>query len=340
MKGENQLANRLKIKSVFLPVLILIPLVLIVASLFVGRYAVSFEAVIETLLHPASSAPETYSVVWQLRLPRSLASAFVGASLAVSGAAFQGVFKNPLVNSGLLGVSNGAGFGAALAIVLFGAGAPTYAFAFFFAVLAVVLSYMSGRIYGTTTNVMLILGGVVVSGFFAALTSIMKYIADAYTQLPAITFWLMGSFANVGVIHLVAAIPMAVGMAVILLCRWKINVLSMGDREAAALGVNIRLYKGLVIAGATLSTASAVCISGVIGWVGLVIPHICRMLIGNDNDKLIPMSISFGAAFLVIIDTAARNLWSAEIPIGILTAVIGTPFFVYLLRKTKGGGWQ
>jgi iron complex transport system permease protein len=309
-------------------------------SLFVGRYPIGFKDVIGTLLNPVSTTADRYSVVWELRLPRILASAFVGASLAVSGAAFQGVFRNPLVNSGLLGVSNGAGFGAALAIVVFGMGATTYILSFAFAVLAVLLSYLSGRIYGTTPNVTLILGGVIVSSFFGALTSVMKYIADPFSQLPAITFWLMGSFADVNYTHFVALIPMTIGMLIILLCRWKINVLSMGEKEAAALGVNVKVFKGLIVGGATLCTASAVCICGVIGWIGLVIPHICRMLVGNNNDRLIPLSISFGAAFLVLIDTIARNITTAEVPIGILTSVVGTPFFVYLLKKTKGGGWQ
>jgi iron complex transport system permease protein len=309
-------------------------------GLFTGRFAIGIKETIEVLTHPAAAAPASYSVIWQLRLPRTLCAAFVGASLSVSGAAFQGVFRNPLVNSGLLGVSSGAGFGAALAIVFFSAGAATYLLSFVFAVLAVLLSYLSGRVYGTTPNITLILGGVVVSSLFAALTSIMKYLADAYTQLPAITFWLMGSFASVNYTHFAALLPMTAGIAVIFLCRWKINVLSMGDKEAQALGVNVRVYKGLVIGGATLCTASAVCISGVIGWIGLVIPHICRMLVGNDNDRLIPMSISFGASFLVLTDIAARNITTTEVPIGILTAVIGTPFFIYLLRKTKGGAWS
>ncbi len=327
-------------KSIWYLSLFFLPLLLIFLSLFVGRYTISLPDTLSVLLRPGSATPDSYSVIWQLRLPRTLASAFVGASLAVSGAAFQGVFRNPLVNSGILGVSNGAGFGAALAIVLFGAGAPVYILSFSFAVLAVILSYLSGRIYGTTPNVTLILGGVIVSSFFGALTSIMKFVADAYSQLPAITFWLMGSFASVSYTHLVALIPMTAGILVIFICRWKINVLSMGDREAAALGVNVKIYRGLIIGGATLSTASAVCISGVIGWIGLVIPHICRMLVGNDNNKLIPLSISFGASFLVLIDIIARNITTTEVPIGILTAVVGTPFFVYLLKKTKGGGWR
>ncbi|MBR4765793.1 MAG: iron ABC transporter permease, partial [Clostridia bacterium] len=265
------------------------------------------------------------------------AAAFVGASLAVSGAAFQSVFRNPLVNSGILGVSNGAGFGACVAIVFFGGGAFTYFFSFVFAVAAVLLSYFAGRISRVTTSITMILGGVIVGAFFSALVSIMKYVADPYSQLPSITFWFMGSFASVGYIHLYALIPMGFGMLLVFLSRWKLNVLSMGEREASSLGVDVRKAQILIIGGATLCTAAAVCISGTIGWVGLVIPHIGRMLTGNSNQKLIPVSISLGAAFMVIMDLLSRTLTGSEIPIGILCALIGTPFFVYLLKKTKGG---
>lgn len=319
--------------------LIALPLFCIALSLFTGRFSLSLSEVIDTLFHPVSGAAAT-TVIFQLRFPRSLAAAFVGASLAVSGTVYQGVFRNPLVNSSLLGVSQGAGFGAALAIVVLGGGSAQYFCAFLFAVLAVGSSILSGRIRGTSTNVTLILGGVIVSSFFSALTSILKYLADTYSQLPAITFWFMGSFASITGTHLIAILPMLAGLVVIYQCRWKINVLSMGDREAAALGLNIGLYKLLLIGGATLCTTAAVCISGVIGWIGLVIPHIGRMLVGNDNHRLIPVSMSLGASFLVVIDILARNLTAAEIPIGILTALIGTPFFIYLLKKTRGGTWQ
>lgn len=318
-------------------ILILIPVAVIFISLFWGRYSVSFSDVINAVFRPGTTESTALVVVRQLRLPRALAAAFVGASLSVSGAAFQGVFRNPLVNSGILGVSNGAGFGACLAIVFLGGGFFTYAMSFVFAVVAVLLSWVAGRISGTTTSVTLILGGTIVSAFFSALVSIMKYIADPYSQLPSITFWFMGSFASINYSHLSAIIPMALGIILIYLCRWKINVLSMGDREAASLGLDVKKLKILVIGGATLCTASAVCISGTIGWVGLVIPHICRMIIGNDNKNLIPLSISLGACFMVIMDVIARSLTASEIPIGILCALIGTPFFAYLLKKTKGG---
>ena len=204
---------------------------------------------------------------------------------------------------------------------------------------AVVLSYFAGRVSKVTTSVTLILGGVIVSSFFSALISILKYLADPYSQLPSITFWFMGSFASINYVHFYAFLPMALGMLLIFLSRWRINVLSMGDREAAALGVDVRRYKFLIIGGATLATASAVCISGTIGWVGLVVPHIGRMLVGNNNVRLIPVSMSLGACFLTLMDILSRCISTSEIPIGILCALIGTPFFVYLLKKTRGGGW-
>ena len=320
-------------------ILILLPLLCITAALLAGRYSISLSDIVTTVFRPSQATVENFRVIWYLRLPRSVAAAMCGAALAVSGAAFQGVFRNPLVNSGLLGVSNGAGFGACIAIIFLGGGIYTYVLSFAFALLAVMLSYFSGRVCKVTTSVTLILGGVIVSSFFSALISIMKYIADPYSQLPSITFWFMGSFADINYTHFYAFIPMALGIALIFLSRWRINALSMGDKEATALGVDVKKYKFLIIGGATLATASAVCISGTIGWVGLVVPHIGRMIVGNNNVRLIPVSISLGACFLTLMDILSRNIITSEIPIGILCALIGTPFFVYLLKKTKGGGW-
>ncbi|MBN2468165.1 MAG: iron ABC transporter permease, partial [Deltaproteobacteria bacterium] len=285
--------------------------------------------------------PDIYqNIIWEIRLPRALLGALVGAGLAVSGTAFQGLFRNPLVSSGILGVSSGAGFGAALAILLFKNVAAAYPFALLFGILAVTCSYLIGRLYSTTPTIMLVLGGVIVSSVFAALLSFVKYVADPYEQLPTIVFWLMGSLASARYRDiLVAGVPMALGVAGLIGIRWQINVLSMGDREARALGVNTPLSKGIVVVCATVATAGAVCVSGVIGWIGLVIPHIGRMLVGNDNRLLIPVSLSLGACFLVLVDNLGRIITGSEIPLGILTALVGGPFFVYLLKKTKGGNW-
>lgn len=325
--------------------LVLAPLTFIFVSLFMGRYPVSVSDVAHVLWCKVSGIPcglpdTCQTVVWDVRLPRAILGALVGGCLAISGAAFQGVFRNPLVNSGILGVSSGAGFGAALAIILFNSTAPTYIFAFGFGILAVMLSYLIARVYNATPTIMLVLGGVIVSSVFSALISLAKYVADPTDQLPAIVFWLMGSLASARYQDIaIAGIPMVIGICGILAIRWRINVLSMGDKEAHSLGINTVLIKGIVIASATLATAGAVCVSGIIGWVGLVMPHIGRMLVGNDNRVLIPTSLSLGACFLMVVDNLGRMLTGSEIPLGILTALVGGPFFVYLLKRTKGRGW-
>ena len=283
---------------------------------------------------------QAYNIVVEVRLPRALAAAAVGGALAASGAAYQGVFRNPLVNPGLLGVSNGAGFGAACAIVVAGGGALIYPSAFAFGILAVALSYWIARVYRQTPTIMLILGGTIVSSVFASLVSLMKYVADPENQLPAIVYWLMGSLASVSWQQFWAVVPIALGSCVLIALSWRIDVLSMGDKEARSLGVDVTRNKAAVVSGATLATAGAVCLSGVVGWVGLVVPHIGRMIVGSSNSQLIPASFAVGASFLVVVDTVARCLWSSEVPLGILTALIGAPFFVYLLKRTKGGVWK
>lgn len=325
--------------------LIVCPFLFIFLSLFIGRYPVPLADIArilwDKLTLSGADLPARYTtIVWDIRLPRALLGALVGGCLAISGASFQGLFRNPLVSPGILGVSSGAGFGAALAILLFNNTANTYLFAFAFGGLAVLLSYLIGRVYNTTPTIMLVLGGVIVSSVFTSLISFIKYVADPYQQLPAITFWLMGSLASANYHSLaITVVPMALGVAGLIAVRWRLNVLSMGDREARSLGIDTAWNKGLVIVCATLTTAAAVCVSGVIGWVGLVIPHIGRMLVGNDNRVLIPTSFALGACFLILVDNVGRVITGSEIPLGILTALVGCPFFVYLLKKTKGSGW-
>jgi iron complex transport system permease protein len=215
-----------------------------------------------------------------------------------------------------------------------------YLFAFGFGLLAVFLAYLIGFTYKSTPTIMLVLGGVIVGAIFSSLISLIKYMADPYEQLPSIVFWLMGSLASARFSEiLVSLIPMATGVTGLLAMRWRLNVLSMGDQEAQSLGVNIFVTKGLAIFFATIATAGAVCVSGIIGWVGLVIPHIGRMIVGNNNVYLIPVSMCIGAAYLVLVDNLARTLTGSEIPLGILTSLIGAPFFVYLLKRTKGRDW-
>lgn len=327
--------------------IMIMPFILFIITLFVGRYPIPIKEMGKVLIGPfinsnIENLEPYYTIVWEIRMPRAIASALVGTALSISGVAFQSIFRNPLVNSGTLGVSSGAGFGAALAIILFGQkSAPIYVLAFVFGIIAVALSYLFGRIYQSTHTIMLILGGVIVSSMFSSLVSFLKYVADPYNQLPAITFWLMGSFASVDYSKLLfSAIPMLIGIIGLVLFRWRINVLSIDDKEAYTLGINIVLEKGLIVLFSTLATAGAVCLSGTIGWVGLVVPHMGRRLVGTNNKVLVPACCGLGASFLMTIDNVSRTITGGEVPIGILTSLIGGPFFIYILKKTKGGTWS
>ncbi len=326
--------------------------VLFVVSLFIGQYDVSPSHVIDLLgapflnllpeeiihVEPSWTAAE-YNIVYIIRLPRVIAAVLVGSGLALAGAAYQGLFKNPLVSPDILGVSSGAGFGASLAILLSAGAFMTQLSAFCFGILAVAITYLLSRVYRTTPTLILVLSGIIVGAFFTALISLTKYLADPYEKLPAITFWLMGSLAAVRYSDLLlVAPPMLAAAAILILIRWRINLLAVGDDEARALGIDTKRMSQIIIICSTLITAGAVCIAGIIGWVGLVVPHLGRMLVGPDYRKLLPVTIIIGASYLLIIDDIARNLTRAEIPLGILTAIIGAPFFAYLLRK-RSVGW-
>lgn len=277
-------------------------------------------------------------VVIRIRIPRAIMAGAVGAGLSISGAAFQGMFHNPLVSPYILGVSAGAGFGAALAIITDGSILMLQVYAFIFGVIAVAITYYTSRIYKTTPILMLVLAGIVVAALFQAMISLLKYTADTEDKLPAITFWLMGSMGSVQLKELpIALISIVSGSIGLLLIRWRINVLSMGDREARAMGVNTEQMKGIIIICTTIVSSGVVAFCGIIGWVGLVIPHVCRMLVGPDHRILLPTTLCLGAAYLIFIDNIARNISAAEVPIGILTALVGAPFFAFLLRKTRGG---
>lgn len=321
-----------------LGLLVLLPLILFFISFSVGRYPIGPVEVIKTILSPIfpqlSISNKLTTIVYEVRLPRILAAIIVGASLAIAGAAFQGIFKNPLVSSDLLGVSNGAGFGAALGILLSGADFIVQVFAFIFGIISVSITYMISKAYKDGGILVLVLSGVAISAFFNALISGAKFIADPDDKLPEIVYWLMGSIANASMEKiLMIIIPLAIGLIIIFTIRWRINLLAMGDNEARSLGVNPPRVRLLVIVGATLLTSAAVSISGIVGWIGLIIPHMARMIVGPDNKILIPASLSLGASFLLIMDNLSRTLISIEIPIGILTAIVGVPLFLYLLRR-------
>ncbi|MCL2121291.1 MAG: iron ABC transporter permease [Clostridiales bacterium] len=332
-------------KPALLLVFITLPFAAALLSLCTGRYPIPPITVFRALLQGVSGrqagvSAEAMTIITGIRLPRTIMGAFVGAALAASGTAFQGVFRNPLVNSGILGVSSGASLGAAISILLFQNSTLTPVFAFAFGLMAVFFSYIVGRVHNSSSTVTLVLGGTIISSIFSSLLSFIKYIADPLNQLPAITFWTMGSLASIVVSNMkFAIVPIILGMILLLFNRWNINVLSMGDQEAKMLGLNTGATKLTVILGATLATAGAVCVSGTIGWVGLIVPHMARMLTGNDNRRLMPVSISMGACFLVMVDVLCRVISDAEIPIGIMTSIIGGPFFIYLIKKKKGDGW-
>jgi iron complex transport system permease protein len=280
------------------------------------------------------------TIVLQIRLPRAILAMFVGAGLSVSGAAFQGMFRNPLVSPDILGVTAASGFGAALALLLSRGAFELELIAFLFGISGVGLTYLLARTYRSTPMLMLVLSGVIVAAFFSALLSGAKYLADPESKLPAITYWLLGSLNGASMRSLKVALPpIILGGAGLMLVRWRLNVLSMGDEEARSLGVRTDRLKGIIIVCTTLITAAAVSVCGIVGWVGLVIPHLARMWVGPDHRALLPAACSIGATYLLLIDDVARTASASEIPLGILTAIVGAPFFAYLLRKTQGG-WQ
>jgi iron complex transport system permease protein len=321
--------------------LIVVPPALLYASLFVGRFAVSPIDVARILLAQifpiAPDWPKSVeTIVLQIRLPRAIMAMCVGAGLSISGAAYQGMFRNPLVSTDILGVTAASGFGAAVALLLSANALGLQLTAFAFGLAGVALTYRLARIYQTTPVLMLVLSGVVVAAFFSALLSGAKYVADPESRLPAITYWLLGSLNAASIKGLAMALPpIILGSLGLLLVRWKLNVLAMGDEEARSLGVETERLKGIVIVCTTLITAAAVSVCGMVGWVGLVIPHVGRMLVGPDHRLLLPATLSIGASYLLFIDDIARTATAGEIPLGILTAIIGAPFFAYLLRRTS-----
>lgn len=325
--------------------LLVLPLLFFFGTLCIGRYHVAPSEVFAALNGMVTGdhhglSDRTFTVIASVRVPRAVQGLLVGASLAASGACFQSLFRNPLVSSGMLGVSAGSGFGAALAILLFSTTAAAPGFSFAFGILAVFLSYLTGKIAGGSPTITLVLGGTIIQSIFSALLSLLKYVADTDTQLPAITFWLMGSLASTKTSDfLFSGLPMLVGLLGMVAVSWRLNILAMGDREAKTMGLNVGPSKLAVIAFATLATAGAVSVSGIIGFVGLIVPHICRMLFGSDNRILVPASISLGACFMVLVDTLCRSVTAGEIPLGVVTAIVGGPFFIWLLKRTKGGTW-
>ena len=319
--------------------------VVCVVALAVGRYTVPPNEVLRILLGHVLPLRETwfaqeYTVVMDVRLPRVLLAIIVGAGLALTGAVTQAVFRNPLASADILGVSSGASFGGVLVLMTGVGGATLVGGAFLGGVLALVIVLAIARAVPGGSLLMIILGGTVVGAMFNALVSFITYTADPYSELPSIVFWLMGSLASASYAKvLIALVPIALAGVVILALRWRLNILSMGDEDAASLGIDPRRMRMVLLVCVALITAGAVAVAGVIGWVGLVVPHLVRMVVGTDNRVVLPASCLLGAGYLVLIDTLSRTVSSAELPLGILTAVIGAPFFVVLLLRNRSAIW-
>ena len=324
--------------------LLVLGMILLAVFLFsfqLGRYSVPLDQTIRILLSKifpldVTWTPQMESAVYTIRLPRIMLACLVGCSLAAAGAAYQGVFQNPMASPDILGASNGAAFGAALAILMGASSQMVTLCAFGMSLATVLLVYLLAQRAPGMRVINLILGGMMIGSLLTAGTSYIKLVADPTNQLPEITYWLMGSLAGAKLQDLaLAAIPMVIGLIPLFLLRWQINLLTLGDEEAQTLGVNTNRLRLVIILCATLVTATSVAVSGMIGWVGLVIPHLCRKLVGSSYRYLMPASFLAGAAFLLVVDDVSRNLLAVEIPIGILTAFIGAPFFVYLICRRE-----
>lgn len=323
-----------------LSVMLAILLTAFFCSFLIGRYPVAPHVVMSILAAKIFHLPQTWpdaveKIVFNVRLPRILAAMLIGSALAASGAAYQYLFRNPLVEPKLLGVSFGAGFGAGMGIIFHLSWFWIQVSAFGGALLAVTCSVLISAYFGKSVTV-LVIGGMVISYFFQALIWALQYVADPNDTLPAIVFWMMGALNKVSLVDFKWACPLIViPLGVLYAVRWPINILGMGEEEAHTLGVNVKWMQGVVIVCATLVTAASVSISGIIGWVGLVIPHIARMVMGSNFAHIMPATLLMGAAYLLIIDNLSRSMAAVEIPVGIVTAVLGAPFFIFLLAKTR-----
>lgn len=323
--------------------LVILPFIAVAVCLGIGRYSLSVSETIDILFSgiTGKEVDKTgYTVIFNVRLPRILLAAVVGAGLSCAGAAFQGLFSNPLATPDTLGVASGASFGAVLVMLIGGSLVSVQLSALAFGLVSCFITYTISRRKGKSSIVMIVLGGMVISAVFEALVSLMKYIADPEEELPVITYWLMGSMSRATYENLIMGFPFIVlGIAVIFALRWRLNILSLNEDEASSLGVNLQIMRIVIISASSMITASCVSMCGQVGWVGLLIPHISRMIGGNNNCSVIPISIALGSFFMIIMDTFARSATAAEIPISILTAIIGAPVFILLLRKT-GGAWN
>ena len=323
-------------------IIIVLLIIAIIFSLTVGRYTITLDMLTEYFWHGVNDDSNLRLVLFDIRIPRIFAALFIGGALALAGASYQAIFRNPMVSPDILGVSSGAGFGASLGIFL---SLPIWGIqlsAFLFGLLAVSIAFSIAKVVNRKYEpiLMLVLSGIITSAIFNALISLIKYVADTDNQLPEITFWLIGSLASIDVAELKYVIPIViVGSIPLFLLSWKMNILSFGEEEAKAMGINTQLVRLSIVICASLITASVVCISGLIGWIGLIIPHFARFLVGPNHRVMLPIATMLGSIFLLITDDISRSATSVEIPISIIIALIGAPFFLFFLANSSRKSW-
>lgn len=336
---ENEKQRRRRYRVMMTAMLLSLGIVTIL-SFGVGYYPLSPSQVVGAFLsgigYEQEILPQAVTIFWKIRLPRILSAVFIGASLSVAGAAYQGMFRNPLVSPDILGVSSGASLGAAFAILSGMTNWGVQVSAFTGGILAVAASYLISRRSAHAQTLSLVLTGSMIMSLCNAGVTMIKYVADPNDVLQQITFWLMGSLTKTDLNAFGwSAVPMMIGLVLIFLLRWRINLLTLDEEEAKSLGINIRYYRIIFIFASTLLSAAAVCLGGLIGWVGLMIPHMARALVGVDYGRLIPASAMLGGIYLVLMDDIARALMSMELPLGVVTSIMGAPFFIYLIIKRK-----
>lgn len=328
--------------NIYILLLSIVAVFLFIFSLGVGQFDISFVDTIKILLSPIFTIEQTWDntmskIVLEIRLPRLIACVLVGGSLGLSGSIYQGIFKNPLVSQDMLGVSNGASVMAALAIAFGYTGYVVQASAFVGGIIAILLVLGITALMRNSSPLILVLAGIIVSGFASSLLTLIKYLADAEVTLANITYWLMGSLSNVVFPDLKNVyLPMIICIIILIALRWYINILSLGDHEAMSLGVNAKAIRMICIITTTILIASAVCISGTISWFGLVIPHLSRLIVGENHTKLVPMSFVMGVVVMILVDNVARTLSVTEIPLSVITGIVGVPIFTLLLIKQRG----
>ncbi len=339
VKAKLESLRRLNIK-ILIGALLAFSLTLLVISLNVGFYKLPLWELAKSLLAggAVSRDLETAStILFNIRLPRIIAAFAIGSGLSMAGAAYQGMFKNPLVSPDILGVSGGAGLGAALALVLGFSDFFVQVSAFVFGIAVVSLAYFIGSHAKFGHDVSLVLAGSMLGALSSSFITLLKYIADPVDTLPAITFWLMGSLSRVSIYSLAfSLVPMIAGGIIIYMLRWKLNILTLGDEEAKSIGIEPSTTRMTAVAAATVISAASVCIGGLIGWVGLMVPHIARGIAGADYRRMLPVAALLGGSFLLLMDDLARSLTTMELPLGVLTSAMGAPFFIILLVKRRG----